>query len=516
MNFTDFLDRLSEDCTILDSHLGENTEIYSVIELSDAGIKQMAAPRDVLYFLNTDICGDLPFTEPPENSLSLVWMGQKKPIICDSTFVNYAQIETQDSGRALACIRNIFVESFQTQSLYISLLQSLLSGQNISNVLSAIAEKAKSTLVIIDMSGKILANSVPVRLQNSLWLESVERGYCPPDFIEHIRDVRRNSGFSNQQGAHMHLCEDESLYYLLNRIIVDNTLFGYVFMIQESRYFAPQYRKFLPLIGRIVADSALRNHDHLTLRSRLQDNTLTDILDGIPAEQANARIHTSGIHFPDHMCMMVVRPLYYHGKTYLKSTLLPILARIFPTGLYVLYQHNAVVVLPLETAMTLTEELSRFQETCEQERLLAGISNPFSNPVKMREYYLQATKACTLSQQMDIKGYIHYYKDLAFYDMMEQLSKEQRLPQYCHPALAVLREYDQQKSTQLYETLKVYTMCGFNQNIASEQLFLHRNTMNYRRQKIEDLTGLNFENPDTRFLLQCSFLIDNYLEHSLT
>ena len=39
--------------------------------------------------------------------------------------------------------------------------------------------------------------------------------------------------------------------------------------------------------------------------------------------------------------------------------------------------------------------------------------------------------------------------------------------------------------------------------------------MNYRRQKIEDLTGLNFENPDTRFLLQYSFLIDHYLEHSL-
>lgn len=515
MNFTDFLDRLSEDCTILDSHISENTEVFSVLELSGTNIDEKAVNRDVLYFLDVNTCGDTTFAGAPESGLSLIWIGQKKPAVCDYPFVNWAQIESNAPGQILTYSHNIFLESYQAQSLYISLLQSLLSGQNISNVLSVIAEKAKSTLVIIDMSGKILANSVPFRLQNALWLESVERGYCPPDFIEHIRDVRRSSGFSNQQGAHMHLCEDESLYYLLNRIIVDNTLFGYVFMIQDSDYFAPQYRKFLPLIGRIMADSALRNHDHLTLRSRLQDNTLTDILDGIPAEQANARIQTSGIHFPNHMCVMIVRPLYYHGKTYLKSSLLPLLERIFPTSLYVLYQHNAVVVLPLETALTLTEELSRFQEICEQERLLAGISNPFSNPAKLREYYLQATKTCALSQQMDIKGYIHYYKDLAFYDMMEQLAKEQRLPQYCHPALAVLREYDQQKSTQLYETLKAYTMCGFNQNIASEQLFLHRNTMNYRRQKIEDLTGLNFENPDTRFLLQYSFLIDNYLEHSL-
>lgn len=515
MNFADFLNRLSRDHVVSDSHMAENTEIFSVQELPDPHLDPKTALQNVLYVLDTDACDEAALSGLPETGLNLVWMGGKKPAVCGSAFVNWAQIESRDPGLVLQDIRSIFLEASQAQALYISLLQALLSGQNISNVLSDIAEKAESTLVIIDMSGKILANSVPFRLRNSLWLESVEQGFCPPDFIEHIRDVRRSSGYSNQQDSHMHLCEDESLYYLLSRIIVDNTLFGYVFMIQESDYFAPQYRKFLPLIGKIVADSALRSQDHLTLRSRLQDNTLTDILDGIPAEQACARIHTSGIRFPEHMCVMVVRPLYYHGKTYLKSTLLPMLTRTFPTSLYVLYQHNAVVVLPQDTALTLTEELSRFQETCARERLLAGISNPFSAPAKLREYYLQAVRACTLSQQMDVKGYIHYYKDLAFYDMMEYLSKEQRLPQFCHPALAVLREYDQQKGTRLYDTLRAYTMCGFNQNIASEQLFLHRNTMNYRRQKIEDLTGLNFENPDTRFLLQYSFLIDHYLEHSL-
>lgn len=46
------------------------------------------------------------------------------------------------------------------------------------------------------------------------------------------------------------------------------------------------------------------------------------------------------------------------------------LTRIFPTSLYVLYHHNAVVVLPQDTALTLTEELSRFQEACGRERLL--------------------------------------------------------------------------------------------------------------------------------------------------
>lgn len=514
MYFRNFLNRLSEDYTILQSNLYEDTELFNVADTVSIFENSGKTGENLLYFLDTDTHSE-DAAKIPSTCRNLIWIGKEKPAIC-SSFVNWAQIDTHEPQKLLVQIRDILLESYQTQSLYISLLHTLLNGRNISTVLSSIAEKAGSTLVVIDMSGKVLASSTPFRLQNTLWLESVERGYCPPDFIEHIRDVRRNAGFSHQLGATIHLCEDEALYYLLSRIIVDNSLFGYVFMIQESDYFAVQYQELLPLISHIIADTALKNQDQLTLRSRLQDNILTDILDGISDEQALSRIRTGGIDFPEHMCVITVRPLYYHGKTYLRTTLLPMLTRIFPTGLTVLYQRNIILILPQNESMTLLEEeFTLLQDICERERLLAGISNPFSSPAKLREYYMQALKSCSLSQRMDMKGSIHYYRDLAFYDMIDNLPKEQHLNKYCHPALATLREQDQQKGTHLYETLKVYTLSGFNQNAASEQLFLHRNTMNYRRQRIEELTGLNLEDADTRFLLQYSFLVDTYLEHSM-
>lgn len=516
MQFETLLNRLSEDFTVQQSKIGEDTDIFKVIDMSISQVDKRENVPNILYFLDTDTY-TLGVTEIPEIGQNLLWTGSRKPTFCER-FVNWAQIEAPDNGKLLSHVRDLLLDSYQTQTLYVSLLQTLLNGQNISTVLSSIAEKANSTLVVIDMSGKVMASSIPFRLRNALWQESVERGYCPPDFIEHIRDVRRsNNPHELKQNPYLHLCEEAELYYLFSRIIVDDALFGYVFMIQESEYFAPQYREFLPLISQIIADTTLKNQDHLTIRSHLQQNILMDILDGVSKEQAISRIHTGGIQFPERMCVLVVRPLYYHGKSYLRSTLLPLLTRIFPTSLAVMYQKSVVLVIPQNDPLHLPEEaFRRLQEICETERLAAGISNPFSNPVKLREYYIQAAKVCTLTRRMDLKGSVHVYKDIAFYDMIDNLPKEQHLNQYCHPALAMLREHDQKNGTKLYETLKAYTLSGFNQNLAAEQLFLHRNTMNYRRQKIEELTDLNLENPDTRFLLQYSFLIDTYLEHVIS
>ena len=152
MNFSEFLSRLSEDYPVPDSHIAENADIFHVQELPGPHPEPKAPVQNVLYFADTDTCDEAAFSGLSENGLNLVWTGGRKPSVCENAFVNWAQIETGEPGAILQCIRDILVESCQAQALYISLLQALLSGQNISNVLSDIAEKAESTLVIIDMS----------------------------------------------------------------------------------------------------------------------------------------------------------------------------------------------------------------------------------------------------------------------------------------------------------------------------------------------------------------------------
>ena len=68
---------------------------------------------------------------------------------------------------------------------------------------------------------------------------------------------------------------------------------------------------------------------------------------------------------------------------------------------------------------------------------------------------------------------------------------------------------------ELFNTLRVYTEAGFNKARAAQMLFIHRNTINYRIQQIEQLCGIDLSNENLLFTLQLSFRIHAYRKNHL-
>ena len=98
-----------------------------------------------------------------------------------------------------------------------------------------------------------------------------------------------------------------------------------------------------------------------------------------------------------------------------------------------------------------------------------------------------------------------------FFDMLSNFPKELNLADYVHPALNILAEYDALYNNNLYQTLLVYLQSGCNVKLAAAKLFIHRNSMTYRLNKIISLTNLDLENTNVVFLLNLSFYINHYL-----
>lgn len=55
---------------------------------------------------------------------------------------------------------------------------------------------------------------------------------------------------------------------------------------------------------------------------------------------------------------------------------------------------------------------------------------------------------------------------------------------------------DRQSQKLLPYTLKIFTQNKFNQKTTIEAMFIHRNTLNYRKQRIEKICKLNFDDPN--------------------
>ena len=69
-----------------------------------------------------------------------------------------------------------------------------------------------------------------------------------------------------------------------------------------------------------------------------------------------------------------------------------------------------------------------------------------------------------------------------------------------------LVEHDRSRKSDLVRTLKTYFAAGANASEAADRLFLHRNSMIYRLERIQKLTGLDLKDHRAALALQLGLL----------
>lgn len=80
---------------------------------------------------------------------------------------------------------------------------------------------------------------------------------------------------------------------------------------------------------------------------------------------------------------------------------------------------------------------------------------------------------------------------MGIYKFMFNRGNQQEIIRYCNNKLHKLEEYDQANGTFLQETMITYYMNGFSNVKTAEALFIHRNSLQHRLDKIEDLLGID-------------------------
>lgn len=185
------------------------------------------------------------------------------------------------------------------------------------------------------------------------------------------------------------------------------------------------------------------------------------------------------------------------------------LERLFPGG--------CAVPLGTEIYLVLDQDCVREAGTDDVEQRLAyfirdnlckaGISPEFTAFSQLKAAGHAASVALVIgsSQRPDLWYYLFDDYRLAY--CMNKVSQELPEEMLCHPAVRVLQKHDLERGSCLVDTLRVYLECNLNLTAASERMFIHRTSFFRRMEQIRKLTGLNFDDPDTVFLLQFSFRI---------
>ena len=166
---------------------------------------------------------------------------------------------------------------------------------------------------------------------------------------------------------------------------------------------------------------------------------------------------------------------------------------------------------PIDHSLALSNAFS--DEICQkhpQNRVAIGLGQVARDVKAWRASYRDAVQAMELAErlQTDIPLFIG---DLGVYQLILSLSDRNRLSEFCEQTLGTLTEYDMRQNADLIKTLEAYFNCHGNLSQTAESLIVHRNTLLYRMNRINEIAGIDLSRPETRLALHLALTIRRLL-----
>lgn len=133
--------------------------------------------------------------------------------------------------------------------------------------------------------------------------------------------------------------------------------------------------------------------------------------------------------------------------------------------------------------------------------LAIGIGRSVDALSGLRDSYREARQALSMARRLAEPNPL-YFGELNVYRLLFQLEHTPELESFCREMIGTLIEYDRAQGTDLVETLSAYFTHKGNLSQTAEALFVHRNTLLYRMERIREISGLDLDNPETRLSIQ--------------
>jgi predicted DNA-binding protein YlxM (UPF0122 family) len=134
-----------------------------------------------------------------------------------------------------------------------------------------------------------------------------------------------------------------------------------------------------------------------------------------------------------------------------------------------------------------------------------GIGPRISRIENLSVSYKRARTAMKMA--MGTNRVIVKFDEMGFFKVLYSIDDTEILSNYANEILGSLEIYDKVHNTSYVETLRSYIKNDRSIIRVAEDTYTHRNTVNYRIQKIKHIIGCELKNVDELFLYQVAFYI---------
>lgn len=143
-----------------------------------------------------------------------------------------------------------------------------------------------------------------------------------------------------------------------------------------------------------------------------------------------------------------------------------------------------------------------------------GIGNYFYQLTDFKKSLGQAEQALKVAKATQARDRTLSFQELGVYRLLYQVSDWKELEAFHREVLGLLLSYDKKYGTELVDTLEVYLAENGNLMKTADRLYLHRNTLKYRVQRIQEISGQNLQGARERLNFQVALMVGKFLNRA--
>jgi sugar diacid utilization regulator len=136
-----------------------------------------------------------------------------------------------------------------------------------------------------------------------------------------------------------------------------------------------------------------------------------------------------------------------------------------------------------------------------------GVGGLCASPQAIARSYEQARRAVSTAVRFGKRGEVVAFEELGLYRLLFHVSDPAELRGFVDQVLGPLLDYDRQHQSSLVATLATFLEHNGNLQASARTLDLHVNSVGYRVQRIQSISGLDLALADDRLLAQVALKI---------
>lgn len=393
-------------------------------------------------------------------------------------------------------VNKIGISSKENELIYekLELFEALKNNVGVNSILD-IGYKYLNNPIVFSNLNFTLINSSGDIFKDNVWYKGTNGIYMHSEIVNELYNHHFPDEIINSQKSYIGLTNNSSTYLLFRAIRIDKAVIGFLCVVPQNHEHTELNIKYLDILGDTLSielqKNSLFSENRLLKFNYLLVNLLQNNFDS--EEDIIPRLKLLGWTTKKYYIVSLIYFNDFESYKQNQNDLTNHLNRIFPHCIFTYYQDSLVLLIG-------TNERKKYSDDIHLNTLLKcynlkiSFSHYFTNLKESYLYYQQVFEMKNIVNTNNNSNLIIYHLEdyIIEYLILSHCNKKQLLVAI-HPNIKQLFDYDNINNTDYYKTVCEIIKSHFNYSRAAKYLHLHKTTLSYRLQKIEDIFGLTFD-----------------------